>query len=120
MVGDYVKLATDLSDARRSMDEVRGRAESDDGLVEVVVDCSGAVVQLELDPRIYRNPDSTALADLIKDTIGVAIKDATRRAFAVMRKSLPADAKEESADLMLDPILQQLALHDERSGQWGR
>lgn len=119
MVGDYLKLAEDLRSARRSMDEVRGRAESDDGLVEAVVDCNGTVVELELDARVYRNPDSVALARQIKDTIRAAVADATRQAFAVMRKSLPADAREESADLVLDPILQQLGLHEERAGHRG-
>jgi DNA-binding protein YbaB len=108
-----VDLARALRAARTRMDDVRGRAESEDGLVVVEVDGTGLVQLLELDPRIYRAPDSDALAEKILATIGAAVVDATRQAVGVARETL-ADTGGEP-DLSVDPVLRQLRLRDERS-----
>ena len=42
---------------------------SPDGLVSVTVGARGDLVRLDLDPRIYRRPDSRALADTITETV---------------------------------------------------
>ncbi|GAA4329896.1 YbaB/EbfC family nucleoid-associated protein [Klenkia terrae] len=42
---------------------------SPDGLVSVTVGARGDLVRLDLDPRIYRRPDSRTLADTITETV---------------------------------------------------
>ena len=49
---------------------------SDDGLVAVTVGPRGELVRLDLDPRIYRRPDSRQLADTITATVQRAARAA--------------------------------------------
>lgn len=49
---------------------------SRDGLVSVTVGARGELVRLDIDPRIYRRPDSRALADAITSTIHEATQAA--------------------------------------------
>jgi DNA-binding protein YbaB len=118
MAEDLYELAGELRDFRRSASEVRGSAESADGLVTAVVNGDGALVELGLDPRIFRTTDSEALAGKIQQTIVQATEDATHKAFVVLRKTLLRDADEETADLVIDPILEQLRLRNERTEPW--
>lgn len=109
MDGDYEQIAEELLKARTAVDEVRGSADSDDGLVSVTVAVSGEILELVLDPRIYRTPDSTGLAEVIVATVGRAMEDAQRQAFAAVRSFLPPGAEFETTDLALDPMLNRLA-----------
>ena len=52
---------------------------SDDGLVAVTVGPRGELVRLDLDPRIYRRPDSRQLADTITATVQRAARAAEDR-----------------------------------------
>ena len=52
---------------------------SDDGLVSVTVGPRGELVRLDLDPRIYRRPDSRQLADTITATVQRAARAAEDR-----------------------------------------
>jgi DNA-binding protein YbaB len=117
MIDDLTKLAEELGTVRQAASEVRGRAESDDGLVCVVVDGDGSLIELDLDPRIYRTPDSAALADSIKDTIGRALEDATRQAFAVVRKVLP---EAEQDEFLFEPVLAEIRKRNGGTEPWQR
>ena len=118
MIDDLTNLAKELGAARRAASEVRGRAESDDGMVTVVVDGDGGLVELGLDPRIYRCQDSAALADSIRQTIGRALEDATREAFTVMRKVLPE--AEQNDQLLIEPVLAEIRKRTGGTEQWQR
>jgi DNA-binding protein YbaB len=117
MIDDLTSLAEELGAAQRAAAEVRGRAESDDGLVSVVVDGEGNLAELDLDPRIYRSPDSAALADSIRQTIGRALEDATRQAFAVVRKVLP---EAEQGELPIEPVLAEIRKRSGGIEPWQR
>ncbi|TCC58283.1 YbaB/EbfC family DNA-binding protein [Kribbella pittospori] len=117
MIDDLTKLAEELGAARRAAAEVRGTAESDDGLVRAVVDGDGGLVELELDPRIYRTPDSSALAGVIKETIGDALEDAARQAFAVVRKVLPTAEQDQ---IPIEPVLAELRKRNGGNDSWPR
>jgi DNA-binding protein YbaB len=115
MAGDYEKLAADLRNARRSVDDLTGTAESADGLVAATVGATGEVIDLSLSPRIYRSTDSTALADLILATIDAAGNEASKKAFAALSPFLSPEADPATSDLALDPILHQLHLRGEET-----
>lgn len=117
MIDDLTSLAQELGAAQRAAAEVRGHAESDDGLVHAIVDGEGALVELELDPRIYRDPDSAALADTIRQTISRALEDATRQAFAVVRKVLP---EAEQGELPVEPVLAEIRKRSGGIEPWHR
>jgi DNA-binding protein YbaB len=59
---------SNVVELRTRLSEVRETAESDDGLVTVTLGAQGELLALVLDPRIYRSPDSAALARDITDT----------------------------------------------------
>jgi DNA-binding protein YbaB len=53
-------------------------ATSSDGLISATVDGRGRLVDLWLDARVYRSPDSKAFSRLVVDTIHAAAKEAAR------------------------------------------
>jgi DNA-binding protein YbaB len=63
-------------DALRNLaNEIASRqvvARSEDGLVEVTAIASGQIIGLEIDPRVFRNPDSKGLASAILATLSKA------------------------------------------------
>ncbi|MBB4689076.1 YbaB/EbfC family nucleoid-associated protein [Amycolatopsis jiangsuensis] len=113
------ELAAEAADGERLAERIRrvqgglagitGTAESDDGLVSVTVDVRGAVTEVWLDPRIYRSPDSAALAEVIVRTCRAAADSAQRQAFDASVSVLPPDAVPGETDLAFDPVLYGLA-----------
>ncbi|MFI9818615.1 YbaB/EbfC family nucleoid-associated protein [Saccharothrix variisporea] len=108
IISDYEQLAEDVRVVRQRLAEVRVTVESPDGMVGVTVGGAGELVDLWLDPRIYRRPDSDALARTITETVRRAVRGAQERGVAIAAAFLPADATPESADLRFDPFLREL------------
>lgn len=81
----------DLDRARREMLDITGTAWSDDRLIKAVVGPRGQLVELEIDPRIYRTPNSKALSATILATVRTAVDDANTQTSAVMERLLPKD-----------------------------
>lgn len=108
IIAEYEQLAEDVRTLQRRIAETRETADSADGLVTATVGGNGELVELWLDPRIYRAPDSAALAATITDTIHQAVRQAEEQVFAAAAKFLPDGATPESTDLKLDPFLHQL------------
>jgi DNA-binding protein YbaB len=100
---------------QEGMSEVRAEAESPDGLITVAVDESGALTELRLDPRIYRDSDPRALAEAITETLRQAEERAEEQLFELLRPFLPAGARREEIDLGIDPLVHQLDRLLERS-----
>lgn len=105
---DYQRLVDDVRSAQRAITSLRGSADSDDGLISATVDIHGSVLELDLNPRIYREPDSDRLAAAIVDTIERARQDLRVRALDELEPWLPEDADPDSVDLGIDPVLQRL------------
>lgn len=103
MHAEYERMAEDVRSLRARLGEIRAEAESDDGLITAVAGGSGQLLELRLDPRVYRAPDSAGLARAIADTIQLAARRAQREGAAVAAGLLPDDA--ESADPVFDPLL---------------
>lgn len=103
LYSDYARLARQVQEAQRELDAVRATAESDDGLVMATVGGRGELLELTLDPRVYRDTD--ALAVTIKNTITEAAEEARRQAFELNRPFLPRDADPDRVDVTFDPFL---------------
>ncbi len=79
---------------------------SPDGLVSVTVDAQGVLLDLDLDPRIYRRPDAGALADAIVEAAQHAATEARERVLECFRTLIPADQMRAHLDGDLDGVLQ--------------
>ncbi|QUQ67167.1 YbaB/EbfC family nucleoid-associated protein [Kutzneria sp. CA-103260] len=103
MHAEYERMAADVRSLRVRLGEIRVGAESDDGLITAVAGGTGQLLELRLDPRIYRAPDSAALARTITDTINLAARRAQQEGEAIAASFLSDDT--ESADPVFDPLL---------------
>lgn len=70
---------------------VQATETSDDGLVSVTVGPRGDLLRLDLDPRIYRRPDSRRLADTITETVHRAARAAQDRVVEVLAPIVDED-----------------------------
>lgn len=105
---DHAETDQKLRDQQRRMAEIRATAESGDELISATVGGHGELVELRLDPRIYRTPDSADLARSITKTIHRAAELAQEEGFAIIAEHFPADATAKTADLRLGPVLHEL------------
>jgi DNA-binding protein YbaB len=77
------------ADLRQRLLAVTASATSDDGLVTAEVGPQGRVLRIDLDPRIYRRPDSRRLAETITATIQRAADEAAERLRDLFRPIVP-------------------------------
>lgn len=108
IIAEYEQLAEEVESLRRTIARTQETADSADGLVSATVGGNGELVELWLDPRIYRAPDSAALATTITETIHQAARQVEERIFAQAARFLPPGARQETTDLALDPFLHSL------------
>ncbi|AXB43230.1 YbaB/EbfC family nucleoid-associated protein [Amycolatopsis albispora] len=104
----YERLRDDLLEIRDKIAEIEATADSPDGLVSATVAGRGELSEMHLDPRIYRSPDSKALAQSIVDTIRDAVAQSQEQLFEITRQYLPPAAKLEDTDVHTGPFLHQL------------
>lgn len=82
---------------------------SHDGLVSVTVGSRGELVRLDLDPRIFRRPDSRHLADTIVETAGRAGERVRERITEVFAPLIPQDQIKAHLDGDVNGIFDLLA-----------
>jgi DNA-binding protein YbaB len=102
---DYEQIADEVETIQRKLADIRVTADSDDGLITATVDACGELIELTLDPRIYRAPDSHKLSAAIAETIQRAVRQAQGEVFILVRPFLPPGATPATTDLDLDPFL---------------
>ena len=78
---------------------------SKDGLVTVTVGPRGDLVRLDLDPRIYRRPDSRELADTITATVQKAIRKARDQVVETFESIIPPEQMRATVEGDLDGML---------------
>ena len=93
MVGDLKRSLENVGDAQKKLMRVTGTAWSEDRLVKAVVGPRGQLIELELDPRIYRKPNSKALSASILATVRAAIEDVQRQSKEIMDELMPSDLR---------------------------
>ena len=67
---------------------------SRDGLVSVTVGPRGELVHLDIDPRVFRRPDSRGLADAIVETVQAAAVEAQEQVVETLSTVMPREAVE--------------------------
>ena len=98
----FERIRDGYPELRRALLAVSATATSDDGLVTVTVGPRGQVVRLELDPRIYRRPDSRRLAATITATIDAATARAMSAVTELTRPYIPAEVFQTHLDFDFD------------------
>ncbi|UQS24716.1 YbaB/EbfC family nucleoid-associated protein [Amycolatopsis thermalba] len=88
----YRRLRDDLLEIRARIADVTATADSPDGLISATVAGRGELTELHLDPRLFRSPDSKALAASILDTIRDAVDDSREQITEITREYLPPGA----------------------------
>lgn len=99
------RLTQDSHSMAAKMKAIVGKATSPDRFVSAKVDAKGSLIELELDPRIYRNEDSAALARLITETIQRAGTDATNQTKDVLSPYMSKEDVEANVSGDFDTIM---------------
>ena len=82
---------------------------SPDGLVCATVGPRGDLIRLDIDPRVYRRPDSRELADSITETIHRAAEKAQAKVVELFAPLIPAEQMRAHLDGDLERVLEQMA-----------
>ncbi|ASR33818.1 hypothetical protein BAY61_01125 [Prauserella marina] len=83
-----------VPEIQRKMTEVTGTAWSDDRMIKVVVGPRGQLVDLDIDPRIFRKPDAAAMRSQILATTQKAVREATDKVNELMESQFPPEIEE--------------------------
>jgi DNA-binding protein YbaB len=100
LMGEFNRLRTGMGELQQKLRQITATAKSDDGYVKATVGPRGQLIRLELDPRIYRRPDSKQLAATITQTINRATADAMAQVSEACKPYLPEE--ELQAHLQFD------------------
>jgi DNA-binding protein YbaB len=93
MAADLRTAVAGLTETQQQMLQVTAQAWSPDRMVRVVVGPRGQLVELEIDPRVYRKPNSKALAAAILAAAREATEQAMSRSREIMDGGLPSDLR---------------------------
>jgi DNA-binding protein YbaB len=91
MMADLQKATDGLPKLQERMLTVTGTAWSPDGMIKAVVGPRGHLLELDIDPRVLRQPNSKALSASIVQTVRAAVEDAGRQSSELLSDSLPGD-----------------------------
>jgi DNA-binding protein YbaB len=94
MLEQLKKSVDALPKTKERMTSVTGVSFSDDRMVKVVVGPRGQLVDLEIDPRVFRQPDAKELSAKILATAREAVRQATGQMQEIMAEQLPPDTAE--------------------------
>src|SRR5690349_24283 len=97
MLGDLQKATAELPNVQRRMLQVTGTAWSPDRMIKAVVGPRGHLLELDIDPRVLRQPNAKALSSTIIQTVRAAVEEAGKRSSEVLEESLPADMRASAA-----------------------
>ncbi|WP_238005621.1 YbaB/EbfC family nucleoid-associated protein [Dactylosporangium sp. AC04546] len=93
LVADLRNALSGLTDVQRQMVELSGEAWSDDRLIRVMVGPRGQLVELDIDARVFRNPNAKALAASIMGAAERAVAELNERSRRIVDDSMPADLR---------------------------
>ena len=91
VIDDLQQTIENAAQTRQQIMEITGTAWSEDRLIKAVVGPRGQLIELEIDPRVYRTPNSKALAATIISTVRAAVEDANKQTKEIVEKVMPKD-----------------------------
>ena len=91
MISDLRRTVGSVNETHKKMAQITAVAWSDDRLIKATVGPRGQLVDLEIDPRIYRQPNSKALAATILATVRKACDEAMAKTQEIVKAAMPSD-----------------------------
>ncbi|SFB40645.1 hypothetical protein SAMN05216266_11097 [Amycolatopsis marina] len=126
IMDDLKKSMERIPDTQEQMLELSGTAWSEDRMVKVVVGPRGQLVDLEIDPRVLRNPDTQTLRSTILTTNEQAVREVVTQAHELMAGQIPPEVAElqgqynvESDDMASQMLKTDAEIMAERKGDNG-
>jgi DNA-binding protein YbaB len=89
LMEEFHRLRAGVGDLQRQLQEIKVVVHSKDRLVTATVGPRGQLLNLELDPRIYRDTNSRKLAATITETVQEGARQVADRTFELCRPFLP-------------------------------
>ncbi|GLY01592.1 MULTISPECIES: YbaB/EbfC family nucleoid-associated protein [Actinoplanes] len=93
MMADLQKATKGLPDLQDRMMSLTGTAWSPDGMIKAVVGPRGHLLELDINPRLLRQPNSQALSASIVATVRAAVEEVGAQGRDLIQESLPADMR---------------------------
>jgi len=106
--GSFQKLVAEGPKLQERARTVQVTEKSPDGLISATVGSRGELIRLDLDPRIYRQPDSRELADTITDTIKAAGEKAQEQVLEVFEPLVPREDMQMHMDGNIEGMLERM------------
>lgn len=91
MLTQVRNMATNMNTVQKKMFRVTATVESADGTVTATVGPRGHLVDLKLDPKIYRRPNSGLLAQTILQTVREAVEQAAKETQDLLEGVVPEE-----------------------------
>ena len=113
LLGKLEEIERDAQRIRQAVMDSTGTAESTDGLIEATVGAHGELLDLVLDPRIYRTQDADALAAQIRAAVNEAGRDAQEKLRRDLTPQLPRTGP-GAGRLTFESLLRQFGQLDDR------
>jgi len=105
----FEKMSREGPAIQQSAKEVQVTEKSPDGLISATVGPRGDLLKLELDPRIYRRPDSQELAETITETIKAAADKARDQVLELFSTIIPREDMRMHMDGNVDGVLERMS-----------
>ncbi|MDR8408559.1 YbaB/EbfC family nucleoid-associated protein [Nonomuraea sp. 3-1Str] len=105
----FMALQSEALDLHERTRAVEVTEKSANGLVSATVGAGGELIRLDLDPRVFRDPDARGLADTITDTIHRAAAKAQDKVVEIFESVVPADQMRAHLDGDIETVMKQLA-----------
>ncbi|MCP3802597.1 YbaB/EbfC family nucleoid-associated protein [Allokutzneria sp. A3M-2-11 16] len=94
MLEQLQKTTAAIPQTQQRMMDIVGTGWSDDRMVKVVVGPRGQLVDLEIDPRVFRKPDAAELRAKILKASRDAVRQSTEQAQDIVNENFPPELEE--------------------------
>ena len=108
LMEEFHRLRSGVTELQQQLQAIRVVVQSDDRLITATVGPRGQLLNLELDPRIYRDPNSRKLASTITETIQRGVRQVADRTLELCRPLLPQQDVRAHLDGDLDSFFTRL------------
>ncbi|MFC4529495.1 YbaB/EbfC family nucleoid-associated protein [Sphaerisporangium dianthi] len=105
----FVRLQEEAPAMHKKARAVQVTEKSGDGLIAATVGARGDLIRLDIDPRVYRRPDSRELADSITETVQRAAAKAQEQVIEMFAPLIPSEHMKAHLEGDLDGVLERMA-----------